>query len=230
MTIPFFYEPAIGQQTIVELSEETARHVGQVLRMRQGEPLNLTDGQGHLFQCVLQTVAKKTAVVKVQTTTSEPAPTVQVAMGVSLLKNASRWEWFLEKATEIGVKEIFPLLCERTEKQHFRQDRMQAIAVSAMLQSQQTWLPQLHAPMDYRQLLGQFKFSTKLIAHCLPDENKTPTPKATTSTLLLIGPEGDFSPDEIVLAKNAGYQPVSLGNQRLRTETAAIVAATCLCI
>jgi 16S rRNA (uracil1498-N3)-methyltransferase len=145
------------------------------------------------------------------------------------LKNASRFEWFLEKATEIGVTEIIPVISKRTERQHFRFDRMNGILIAAMLQSQQTFLPVLHEPIFYSEI---FKFSgceTKLIAHCV-DDNKVEIKDITISnnTQILIGPEGDFMPDEIAQALQHNYQPVTLGNTRLRAETAGIVAATLL--
>jgi 16S rRNA (uracil1498-N3)-methyltransferase len=154
-----------------------------------------------------------------------------VAIGISLLKNASRFEWFLEKATEIGVSEIIPLLCERTEKEKFRFDRMQQILISAMLQSQQCWLPVLHQPTEFKNIITQ-KNDRKFIAHCI-DEEKTPLTNEqinqSTSVLILIGPEGDFTEKEIAVAIENIFQPISLGSTRLRTETAGMFAAVVLC-
>ena len=158
-------------------------------------------------------------------------PEKKTTIAVSLLKNASRFEWFLEKATEVGVTEIIPLICSRTEHTRFRFERMQQILISAMLQSQQSWLPVLHEPIKLQALFEEHLATQKFIAHC-EEDNKTPihSISLSESVLMLIGPEGDFTPEEIRLAIHHAYQPVSLGNTRLRTETAAIVASTFLSI
>ena len=150
MALPFFYIEAIDTaQQLVTLNEETSKHVVQVLRMQVGEQLNLTDGKGNLLTAQISDAHKKQCVVKIQTTSFTPQAPRKTTIAVSLVKNASRFEWFLEKATEIGITEIIPLLCDRTERQHFRYDRMKGILVSAMLQSQQTWMPVLHEPMKF---------------------------------------------------------------------------------
>ena len=153
-------------------------------------------------------------------------------MAISLIKNTSRFEWFLEKATEIGVSAIIPLICERTEKQNFRVDRMKSVLVSAMLQSQQTFLPLLREPVKFHDLItSEFDDSKKFIAHCLDESNKTQLHlqiSKSSNQLILIGPEGDFTPAEIEAALQNNFIPVALGETRLRTETAGIVAATLL--
>ncbi|MGZ5189926.1 MAG: RsmE family RNA methyltransferase, partial [Flavisolibacter sp.] len=154
-----------------------------------------------------------------------------IAIGISLIKNVSRFEWFLEKATEIGVGEIIPLICERTEKEKFRQDRLQQILISAMLQSQQCHKPLLQEPLAFNKAVD-LSFEQKFIAHCA-DEKKNPLVKQVTgasSSLILIGPEGDFTGNEIELALNKNFIPVSLGETRLRTETAGITAAVLLSV
>jgi 16S rRNA (uracil1498-N3)-methyltransferase len=146
------------------------------------------------------------------------------------LKNASRFEWFLEKAMEIGVSEIIPLLTERTERQHLRTDRLEQILVSALVQSQQVWLPGLRQLTPFDQLLTASGYDRRLIAW-LGDAPSTDYPKPDDRpTLVLIGPEGDFTPEEAAKALTAGYVPVTLGKNRLRTETAGVVAAALLCI
>jgi 16S rRNA (uracil1498-N3)-methyltransferase len=168
--------------------------------------------------------------VRIQAASFTPQADGRVTIAVSLVKNASRFEWFLEKATEIGITEIIPLLCERTERQHFRYDRMNGILISAMLQSQQTWLPMLHEPLKFEHL-KMHKFE-KLIAHCEETEKKSLKKMLSeiegTDSIILIGPEGDFTSAEIDTAIAEGYKPVMLGETRLRTETAAVVAATLL--
>lgn len=235
MALPFFYiESFDASQQLITLNEETSKHVVQVLRMQVGEQLNLTDGKGNLLTVAITDAHKKHCVVKVQATSYKPQATRKTTIAVSLVKNASRFEWFLEKATEIGVTEIIPLLCERTERQHFRFDRMKGILVSAMLQSQQTWLPVLHEPMKFENFkMMPFENALKLIAHCEETEKNSFSNfqiDQFSNCIILIGPEGDFTSTEINQAIAADYKPVMLGETRLRTETAAVVATTLLCI
>ncbi len=234
MSVPFFYcsNYTAGQQQIT-LDEDTSKHIVQVLRMDSGKPINLTDGKGHLLQCTIIDAHKKHCTVSVLHATFTPATSNQIHIAIGLLKNSSRWEWFLEKATEIGVSIITPLLTKRTEKDKFRFDRLQTICISAMLQSQQVWLPQLQAPVLYDKFIDNTKAALQLIAHCEEAKEKRSIstmelPKG--ETILLIGPEGDFTTEEITLALNNKYVAVSLGDTRLRTETAGIVGASLLCV
>jgi 16S rRNA (uracil1498-N3)-methyltransferase len=231
MALPIFYLENNENGDFITLNEETSKHVVQVLRMRQGEALQLTNGRGNLLTTEIADDHKKKCTVRVTGRQFRVKGSKKVCIGISLLKNAHRFEWFLEKATEIGVTEIIPLLCDRTEKQHFRFDRMNNVLVAAMLQSQQVWLPILHEPTLYKDAISEGTYSTKLIAHCEQEHKEgIKDYSSSTSAQILIGPEGDFSPDEITAALTAGYRPVSLGNTRLRTETAGVVAATLLCI
>ncbi len=230
MALPYFYEPNIGTSGTLVLSEETSKHCVQVLRMQNGEALQLTDGLGNLFSASIADAHKRHCTVHIQQKLFIERQLKEIHIGISLLKNAARLEWFLEKATEIGVAEIIPLLCQRTEKQHFRYDRMQNILIAAMLQSQQTWLPVLHAPTPFAQVVANSQAGIqRLIAHCEPS-NKTALPQLNIQqqVQLLIGPEGDFSPTEIESALLQQFTAVSLGSTRLRTETAGVVAATLL--
>jgi 16S rRNA (uracil1498-N3)-methyltransferase len=231
--LPFFYlsEYTLGQQTIV-LSEETSKHVVQVLRMRIGEMLQLTDGKGSLLTVSIIDDHKKKCTVEVKETVYNKAVSNKATIAISLLKNASRFEWFLEKATELGISEIIPVLSERTEKQHFRHDRMKNILVSAMLQSQQVWLPELPEPQKLSAIIQSATQEKKFVAHCIDGEKSEFKKVVDTSTsqIILIGPEGDFSQEEVDSAVNHNFIPVSLGNTRLRTETAGIIAATLLMI
>jgi 16S rRNA (uracil1498-N3)-methyltransferase len=234
MALPFFYidkYDASAKQIV--LAEESSRHIVQVLRMSVGDPLNLTDGKGYLLTASIVEAHKKHCLVRVEERVQVKERSRKVAIGISLLKNASRFEWFLEKATEIGIAEIIPLICTRTEKERFRQDRMQAILISAMLQSQQCWLPVLHEPMAYELLFRQEDlqlYSQKWIAHC-EEDSKEPLSKlvsAERSQIILIGPEGDFTGEEIQMAIDHQFIAVALGDNRLRSETAGMVAATML--
>ena len=213
------------------LDEDTSRHVVQVLRMKPKETLQLTNGAGTLLTAEIVEDHKKKCTVAVTDIVHFPKKKQIVSVAISLLKNASRFEWFLEKATEIGVSEIMPMLCERTEKQHFRYDRMQQILISAMMQSKQVWLPVLHPPRPFSEAVISSLCETKLVAHCL-EENKLSIAdfRHSSSVQVLIGPEGDFSKEEISFALHHSYKPVSLGNTRLRAETAGVVAATVLCV
>lgn len=228
MALPYFFAEDVSAD-IIQLAEDTSKHVVQVLRMQVGDGLLLTDGKGTKATCNITDAHRKRATVQVTERIIEAAPERKVVIAVSLLKNSSRFEWFLEKATELGVQEIIPLLCTRTESEKFRPDRMQQILISAMLQSQQFWLPHLHPPTKLADVL-HLPIEQKLIAHCEPDhkEQLSSVNNYPSSTLMLIGPEGDFTPDEIKAALEAGCRPVALGNTRLRTETAALVAATLL--
>lgn len=231
MALPFFYINTYhsGQSTI-ELDEDNSRHAVQVLRMEEGEQMHLTDGKGHLITATISSAHKKHCTVTVDQVHFTEQTVPSITIGVSLLKNNSRFEWFLEKATEIGINHIIPLLCDRTERSNFRWDRMNAILISALLQSQQVWLPVLEEPKDVSKLIpatGEGVF--RLMAHCMEGE-KTAVFRVNLSNVkkvqLLIGPEGDFTEKELALALENNYHPVSLGETRLRTETAAIVAAT----
>lgn len=238
MTLPFFYTENLSSSTLT-LNEDTSKHTIGVLRMTKGEAVLLTDGKGGKAKAFIVDDNRKRCVVQVQSIEIEEASHPNVSIAVSLIKNASRFEWFLEKAAEIGVNEIVPLLCDRTEKEKFRHDRMQSILVSAMLQSQQSRLPVLHEPTSFQDLVKTSLQNEKFIAHCLPEQKgnlqdllaKSPSNHQITKSpnrLILIGPEGDFTEKEIAFALENGFVPVALGNTRLRTETAGIVAATLL--
>lgn len=231
MSLPFFFVEDLSDKTIV-FDEDTSKHMINVLRMQKGEEVLLTDGKGKKALAIIIDDNRKKSVVEISSIETEPERKQKVIIGISLIKNASRFEWFLEKATEIGVSEIIPLICARTEKEKFRFDRMQNILISAMLQSQQCWFPILHQPTEFEKAI-HLSFDQKFIAHCEESNKQTLSSQhlnASTSQLILIGPEGDFTSEEIQPAINNNFIPVSLGNTRLRTETAGMVAATLLCI
>jgi len=228
--LPYFFEPSIeASNTHFELSELTSKHCIQVLRMRANESMHLTDGIGNLYTASIVEPDKKKTVVKIDSVEHTPAPTKNVCIAIGLLKNTGRFEWFLEKATEMGVTKIVPLICERSERSNLKGERMWGVLVAALIQSKQTWLPNLSEPITVAQFIDKHPTSQKLIAHC-EDGNKTALmdiPK-NSDTSILIGPEGDFTAHEIEAALSANYSPVSLGNTRLRTETAAMLAAALL--
>lgn len=232
MALPFFYtrqyDTATDQLT---LDEDNSRHIVQVLRMKTGEHLHLTDGKGHLLTAEIISEHKKHCTVRIREKQVVERKGRLSTIAISLLKNANRFEWFLEKATEMGIQRIIPLLCERTEKEKFRSDRMEQICISAMLQSQQCWLPDLYPPSAFRPEQWMAQTGIHLIAHCAAGEKQAAGKLLSANNgpaVICIGPEGDFTATEIADAIQSGYQPVSLGETRLRTETAGIVAAALL--
>jgi 16S rRNA (uracil1498-N3)-methyltransferase len=230
MSVPYFYEPLIATgMTQFTLSENSSKHCVQVLRMDVGEQIDITNGQGGLFHATIQVAHKKNAVVTITTSTQTDRPKQKLQLGISLLKNAVRLEWLFEKATEIGVTSITPLVCERTIHERFKTERMQQIIQSAMIQSQQTWLPVLSEPMPLLQFITNGIAAQKLIAHCEPlHKTSIQSIEPSDDLLLLIGPEGDFAPSEIEAAIAKDFMPIDLGPTRLRTETAGIFALSCL--
>ncbi len=231
MSIPFFYSENINPaEDTFSLNEDTSRHMVQVLRMKEGEQVQLTDGKGNLLTAFIIDANKKNCTVRKSNHLFSPANEITSTIAISLIKNSSRFEWFLEKATEIGINKIIPLLCERTEKQHFRYDRMKGIITSAMLQSKQSRMPELTEPTPFNKVVSNQLFDQKFIAHCESDDLKIELSlfRKKLSGIILIGPEGDFSKDEISMSKSNSFIPVSLGNTRLRTETAGVVAAVLL--
>jgi 16S rRNA (uracil1498-N3)-methyltransferase len=227
MMMPLFYFENISADEVI-LDEEASKHIVQVLRMQNGEKLELTDGKGNIAVVIITDNHKKRCSVKVHSRRKEKQREKKTAIAISLLKNTSRFELFLEKATELGIAEIIPLICERTEKQHFRYERMDGIVISAMIQSRQAWKPLLSEPLKFSDFVRGNHYSQKLIAHCMEGEKSHVKDFIIeNSAIILIGPEGDFTKTELEFAKD--FTSISLGNNRLRTETAGVVASVFLC-
>src|SRR6185437_6660394 len=226
MAFPYFFEENLTDSDEFILNEETSRHICQVLRMKEDEKINITNGKGYTVLAEIVLADKKKTKVKSIQKYLSVKPTPQTAIAISLIKNNNRFEWFAEKATEIGISKIIPIICQRTEKTHFKSERVKSILISAMLQSQQSWLPELREQIKISEVIKEENFGQKFIAHCLDGEKKMlqNVVKSNTSKIILIGPEGDFTEDEIKDAIQHNYLPVSLGNTRLRTETAGIAA------
>ena len=224
----FFYAGPLAEDLSVALEEATARHVVQVLRMKNGEEILLTDGQGTEAMAEIEEAGKKSCVVRVRKLRRLPARSPALHLCIAFTKNAGRNEWLLEKATELGVSGITPLITTRGEKLHAKPDRWRGILVSAMLQSQQAFLPELAPPQSLDAALQLHSAAPqKFFAHCIESGARTPLAAALSkgqNAVLFIGPEGDFTTPEISLAEAAGCTPVSLGTTRLRTETAALAA------
>jgi 16S rRNA (uracil1498-N3)-methyltransferase len=229
-----FYCKEINPEGFCTLDAEESRHAVRVLRMREGDEINVTDGCGNLYTCRIVTADDRACVVEVSGrdfSTSYFQSTMHLA--VAPTKNPARMEWLVEKAVEVGVAEITLLDCDHSERSFLKTDRLEKLAISAMKQSLHTVLPKINPPVKLKDWLKyQSTISDsqqKLIAHCEADKPRVPLAKALQpgkDTLVLIGPEGDFSGEEIALALECGFRPVSLGPSRLRTETAALYTVT----
>lgn len=228
-----FFVPDI-QKGLFELPSEEARHAIQVLRKRVGETLDIVDGKGGWYQAEIIETSKRSCTVQVQQTRQEEKRAdYQLTMAVSPTKSNDRFEWFLEKATEIGVDRIIPLQCKRTERPKIRLDRYEKVLVSAMKQSLQAWLPKLSPFTPVTEVLKEVSDQrAAYIGWCDDSINSALIDNFRPSgdVLVLIGPEGDFTADEVSAARAAGCLPITLGPNRLRTETAAIVATQTVAI
>lgn len=223
----FYTEKIEGDRAF--MSEEEARHVVQVLRKREGDELYFTDGKGGMYKGKIAETGKKKCVLRItESKQNHGARRVRLHLAVAPTKNINRYEWFLEKATEMGIEEITPLLCAHSERTRVRLDRLEKILLSAMKQSLHAYLPKLNEPIKFAKFITHQSSAQKYIAHCEEDTDKNQLKDLLhdrENILLLIGPEGDFSKEEIEAAKAAGFVPTALGDTRLRTETAAIYAA-----
>jgi 16S rRNA (uracil1498-N3)-methyltransferase len=220
-----FYTPDISGLEFT-LTEDESKHAIKVLRMVTGDPMHLVDGKGNFFEAVVADAHPKRCKIIIKNVIKAfEQRNYALHIAISPLKNVDRFEWFLEKATEIGIDEITPLLCERTEKRNFNPDRANRIIESAMKQSIKAYHPLLNPMIKVNDMVEKAGDEVKIIACCegerdLIRELYKPGQKA----LILIGPEGDFTEEEIKVAKLNGFSTATLGNSRLRTETAGIVA------
>ncbi|MDR1980344.1 MAG: 16S rRNA (uracil(1498)-N(3))-methyltransferase [Tannerellaceae bacterium] len=220
-----FYAPDIAVRPC--LPEEEAKHALKTLRLSEGDGLVLTDGQGFFYKAVISHAGPKRCEVAVVEQWKQPDLwDFYLHIAVAPTKNIDRMEWFCEKATEIGINAITCLLTSHSERREIKTGRLEKILVSGMKQSHKATLPHLTGMTDFRDFIQQPFEGRKFIAHC--EEGKKlligQTYRRGEHALVLIGPEGDFSPEEISLAVEQGFEPVSLGKSRLRTETAALVA------
>jgi 16S rRNA (uracil1498-N3)-methyltransferase len=231
-----FYSKEITPTGFCTLDAEESRHAVRVLRLREGDEMNVTDGRGNLYRCQIVEANDKACVVEAsELLSASHFPLSTLHLAVAPTKNPSRMEWLVEKAVEIGVGEITLLNCDHSERSFLKTDRLEKLAISAMKQSLHTVLPEIHPAVKLSDWLHSniqtFKHSNiqRFIAHCEADKPRVPLATALQpgkDTVVLIGPEGDFSEDEIALALECNFQPVSLGPARLRTETAALYAVT----
>ena len=221
-----FYSPDILQSCT--LPESDSRHCSKVLRMKAGDTIEVIDGNGHRYTCVIDDPHPKHTLVHVTAIETVPLSWQQeITVAVAPSKHMDRMEWLVEKLTEIGVNRIIPLLCARSERKDINTERLEKIAVSAMKQSLKAVLPVIEPMTPLRQAIASITADQKFIAYCdrtIPRRLLAGEYIPGTSAAILIGPEGDFAPDEIKLALDSAFAPVSLGNNRLRTETAALSA------
>ncbi len=222
-----FYCPEIPLHTPFELPEEEFHHI-KVLRYQAGDEILLMDGKGHLIACEISELSKKTCTIISKEIIKHLAPKpYTLHMAVAPTKNIERFEWFVEKAVEIGIHCITPILCKTSERKHLSPERLEKIIISAMKQSLSPLKPILNEMVSFEQFLKTVKEEYRFIAHCHESDEKKSLKqlyKGKGSVCLLIGPEGDFTPEEIQLAKQSGFLETSLGESRLRTETAALAA------
>ncbi|MCB0636712.1 MAG: 16S rRNA (uracil(1498)-N(3))-methyltransferase [Lewinella sp.] len=222
-----FYVPQL-ETGILELPSEEARHAVQVLRRRMGDVLDLVDGRGGWFKGTILEAEKRRCTLEVALFRREPQRRAyQLTMAVAPTKNNDRYEWFLEKATEIGVDRIVPLYCAHAERTKVRLDRWEKVLVAAMKQSLQAWLPVLTEPVPFTEFSVHGSGSAQRYIGWCDESVETVLAdnyQAGRDVCIMIGPEGDFSAPEVELARQHGWQPMTLGPNRLRTETAAVVA------
>lgn len=227
-----FYQPEItSNASVVTFDKEESRHIVKVLRHKVGDKLMLTDGRGFFYNAEIISDDIKHCIVRILSCEEQPAMPFHLHIAVAPTKTNDRYEWFLEKATEIGVSEITPLICERSERTEVKLHRYEKVVVSAMKQSLRAYLPKLNQAISYKDFLAKTQnlSAQRFIAHC-EKSPKVPliqwfsSHSMPSEIIILIGPEGDFSVEEIRKAEQVQYQPISLSDSRLRTETAALVA------
>lgn len=213
-------------------SAEESKHIVKVLRKKEGDILHITNGKGYLYEAeILNADIKKCKAQLISEDKTIPR-SYSLHLAVAPTKMNDRFEWFLEKATEIGVNEITPILCERSERKVIKPERLEKVLQTAMKQSLQTHLPKLTPMVTLNDFLQKTEGDLKLIAHCEKGEKVELKRRLQPDkdVVILIGPEGDFSKEEIKRTYEHGFSPVSLGRNRLRTETAAIYACTVVAI
>lgn len=224
-----FYCPDIADT--LTLGEEDSKHCVKVLRMAEGDTIEVVDGNGTLYTCrIAMAHPKRCAVEVVDSVKQLPHWGCRITLAIAPTKNLDRIEWLVEKCVEMGIDRIIPLRCHNSERTVLKTERLKKIMVSAMKQSLKATLPQLDEMTPIEQVIGQAGSGVRCIAYCdalLPREERLSLAtayKPGQDVTVLIGPEGDFSPEEVAMAREAGFVPVTLGESRLRTETAGLMA------
>lgn len=225
-----FYTPLLTPEMDAFLLDEAeSKHAVRVLRLAEGDRVQLVDGEGGLYEGVIEDAHPKRVALTIRSREENfhPLP-YRLHIAVAPTKSMDRLEWFIEKATEIGLTEITPLICDRSERKDVKVERLEKVAIAAMKQSLKAFLPKIHEPQRFSTFIREATgdATKRFIAHCADGEKSFLQDSISSgdSILVLIGPEGDFSPTEIAQAQEAGYLPITLGNARLRTETAALAA------
>ena len=217
-----FYIDKISDEIILNKSE--SKHITKVLRKKENDIVFFTNGKGFLYEAVITKADVKNCVLTVLNTISKKKQhNYHLHIGIAPTKNIERFEWFLEKATEIGIDEITPLICENSERKIIKLERLNKILISSIKQSLQYQLPKLNELITFKDFVIKDYKQEKLIAHCNNANKSLKSFKNKNNYLVLIGPEGDFSSSEIKLAKENNFKSISLGPNRLRTETAGVV-------
>lgn len=221
-----FYTPDITSETYT-LSEEESKHCIKVLRLEQGSVVQLVDGKGGFYEALISDPhPKRTSLKVIRTLQNYGKRNHYLHIAVAPTKNIERMEWFLEKATEIGIDEITPIICERSERKELKTERLNKVITSAVKQSIKAYHPKLNHPARFQDFINTASNAKKYIAHCIDSEKFSLKAKIELNSdyLVIIGPEGDFSQSEVDSALLAHYVPIELGTSRLRTETAALEA------
>jgi len=218
-----FYCPEILNGTLY-LNPDESRHCVKVLRKKIGDVIHLIDGCGEFYEVKINLASQKKVGFEILKTWEEEKRPYKLHIAIAPTKNMDRFEWFLEKVTEIGVDEITPLFCDRSERKTIKQERLNKILLSATKQSLKAKLPVLNAPITFRDFILKNQSTSCYIAHCENQNKESLKNLPSSNTTILIGPEGDFSSNEISLALENEFTPIHLGNSRLRTETAGVVA------
>ncbi len=219
-----FYGTEINGDIITFGGQESS-HCTRVLRMKTGDTLDVTDGNGHFYKGEILLAHDKKTEVKIMETTSVPQTVNRLHLYVALTKQADRLEWMLEKCVELGLASFTPLITHRTERKNIRVDRLELIALSAMKQSLKAWSTTIHPAQKFKDAI-EINSGIGYIAHCIDGQQKIElnTVKIDNDTHIFIGPEGDFTPEEVEIALSWGLKPINLGPSRLRTETAGLAA------
>jgi len=223
-----FYNPSIDKNTHeITFDKIESRHVIKVLRKKEGDHIYLTNGKGDLFHCKISIANDKKCLISVVNIEQKKQHRkYYLHLAIAPTKNNDRLEWFLEKATEIGIDEITPIICDNSERKFIKLERLKKIIISAMKQSLKFHLPKLNEVVTLSEFLKHNQTQGKYIAHCVENEKQLMKDVLLPqeSSTILIGPEGDFSFSEIEKSLQKGYTPITLGKARLRTETAALVS------
>ena len=206
------------------LSKEESSHCFKVLRKKVGDHIHVIDGVGGFYEAEITIASQKKVIFNVIKKWNQPQRPYSLHLAIAPTKNNDRFEWFLEKATEIGIDEVTPIICEHSERKMIKNERMEKIILSATKQSLKSKLPKINKVTSFNDFMNKKHSSHCFIAHCLPSQKKKLKNEVVSESTILIGPEGDFSTLEVEVALKNNFIPISLGSSRLRTETAGVIA------